>query len=368
MKQNLNKKKEDRASKQSKFLNLLPIDSLREIFLPLFELIFIIISYFYFSQAFGSISTIYVLESSFTLHFGVTLLLFVFFSYLAGEKIGFLGGFIGELLYQLAFYDGIYLEWIFLIGILGLLSGLYKYHPLKYSDGIKIYYTFLSVLISSSIITLLLILFKLFLGTTMSLNTILIDYGFKFFFEAFISIVFSVPILLVLYDRILAKRERYVYELFLTHHPIYESDHTFHLKFGRTYFYFCSRCSGVLVGALISAFFMDFLEKAFGFIIMPELAVILCIVLPIPSVIDWGTQSFGFRSSNTPLRLFTGFFLGMGLNYLAYTSKYYFFMVLVVGLYFFIVALLMYLGKRRRSGDSEEEPIQIEQEDLYGEE
>jgi len=368
MKQNLNKEKDEGHQGQSKFFKLLSIDSLREIFLPLFELIFIIIAYFYFSQAFGSISTVYVVESTFSLHFGVTLLLFVFLSYLAGAELGFLGGIIGELLYQLAFYDWVYLEWIFLVGILGLLSGLYKYKPLKYSNGIKIYYTFLSVLISSSIITGLLILFTLFLGPTMSLNSILIDYGFKFFFEAFITIVFTVPILLVLYDRILAKRERYIYELFLTHHPIYESDHTFHLKFGRTYFYFCSRCSGVLVGAFISAFFMDFLEKAFSFTIVPELAVILCIVLPIPSVIDWGTQSFGFRSSNTPLRLFTGFFLGMGLNYLAYTSKYYFFMVLVVGLYFFLVALLMYLGKRRRSGDSKEDPIQIEQEDLYGEE
>ncbi|TFG00624.1 MAG: DUF2085 domain-containing protein [Promethearchaeota archaeon] len=358
--------KQEKVEQTINSSKIIKFDNLREIFLPLFILIFIIITYFYFSEAFGSISSIYVQESSFSLHFGVTLLIFVFFSFLAGPYQGFFGGLLGEFFYQLAFYDIIYFEWILIIGILGLLSGIYKYKPLKYADGIKIYYTFLSILISSSIVSGLIILFNIILPPSLSLKVIVIDYGFKFFFESFLSIVFVVPILLVLYDRILAKQERYVYEIFLTHHPIYQSDHTFHLKFGRTYFYFCSRCSGVLVGAFISAFFMDVFQKAFEFTLVSELAVILCILLPIPSVIDWGTQSFGIRSSNTPLRLFTGFFLGMGLNYLVYTRQYYFFMLIIVAFYFFLVALLMYLGKRRTSKDyNDDNKIPIDKEEFY---
>ena len=366
MKENIktNKRKEDgKATSTSKKIHF---NNLRKIFLPLFILEFIIISYYYFSEAFGSISTIYVQGNGFSIHFGVTLLLFVFFSYLGGAEQGFLGGALGELFYQLVNYEMIHFEWCLIVGLLGLLSGLYKYKPLKYTDADKTYYTFLSVLITSGIISGVIMLTQLLFAPSLRLKTILIDYGFKFFFEAFISIVFIVPILLICYDRIFAKREKYIYELFLTHHPIYESDHTFHLKFGRTYFYFCSRCSGVLIGAITSAFFIELIQKIFNIPFNAELAVILCILLPIPSVIDWGSQSFGVRTSNTRLRLFTGFFLGMGLNLLAYTRRYYFFMVIIVGLYFFLVVLLMYLGKRRSSKKNEEEnKIPIDKEDFY---
>lgn len=366
MKENINPKRGKEDEKGTSSSKKIHFDNLRKIFLPLFILEFIIITYYYFSEAFGSISTIYIQGNGFTIHFGVTLLLFVFFSYLAGAEQGFLGGVFGELFYQLVNYEMIHPEWCLIVGLLGLLSGLYKYKPLKYTDAIKTYYTFLSVLITSSIISGLIILTKLLLAPSLRLKTILIDYGFKFFFEAFISIVFIVPILLICYDRILAKREKYIYELFLTHHPIYESDHTFHLKFGRTYFYFCSRCSGVLIGAITSAFFIELILNIFNFTFNAELAVLLCIILPIPSVIDWGTQSFGFRTSNTRLRLFTGFFLGMGLNLLAYTQSYYFFMVIVVAFYFFLVAFLMYLGKRRGSKENEEEnKIPIDKEEFY---
>ncbi len=359
--------KNENKSNKSKFN--LSITSLRDLFLPLFILAFLISTYFYFSEAFGgSISTIYIIQSKFSIHFGVTLLVFVFLSFLAGPYLAFFGGFLGELLYQLAYYNTIYIEWCLIVGILGILSGIYKYKPLKYSNGITVYYSFLIILITSTIISSLIILFKFVLAAPISLKSVLIDYGFKFFFEAFLSIIFTVPLLLLTYDRVLAKNEKHIYELFLTHHPIYQMDHTFYLKFGRTYIYFCSRCSGVFIGAFITGFFLDFIDKAFEIILPPEFAVLLCIILPIPSVIDWGTQSYGLRTSNTQIRLFTGFFLGAALYLLSYSRKYYLLMLFLIVFYLILVSILMFLGRSRNSEEEEDyDEMTLEQDDLYEE-
>ena len=131
---------------------------LRLIFLNLLISMFIIISYVYFAESFGSIST--VESQEFILRFGFTLLLFTFLSVLAGSVHGLIDGFIAEFLYQLAFYNQIYIEWCLIVSILGLLVGLYKYKPLKYSKGIKVYYTFLALIIMSFILTGVIILFQ----------------------------------------------------------------------------------------------------------------------------------------------------------------------------------------------------------------
>jgi len=205
---------------------------------------FIIISYVYFAESFGSISTIFIESQEFILRFGFTLLLFTFLSVLAGSVHGLIDGFIAEFLYQLAFYNQIYIEWCLIVAILGFLIGLYKYKPLKYHEGIKVYYTFLALVISSFIMTGVIIgLQTIFYPGQFTFETLIIDFGFKFFAQALISIVFIIPILLVLYDKAFAASEKHLYYMFLTHHPISASDHTFYLKVGRTKIYFCSRCS-----------------------------------------------------------------------------------------------------------------------------
>ena len=122
---------------------------LRFIFLNLLISGFIIITYIYNAEVFGSISTIFIENQKIFLHFGLTLSLFSFFSVLAGSIHGFIDGFLAEFLYQVAFYQEIYLEWCLIVGILGFLIGLYKYEPLKYHEGIKVYYTFLLLVINS---------------------------------------------------------------------------------------------------------------------------------------------------------------------------------------------------------------------------
>jgi len=309
---------------------------------------FIIISYVYIAESFGSISTIFIESQEYILRFGFTLLLFTFLSVLAGSLHGLIDGFIAEFLYQLAFYNQIYFEWCLIVAILGGLIGLYKYKPLKYNEGIKVYYTFLALVISSFIMTGVIIsLQALLYPGQFTLEILIISYGFKFFSQALISIVFVIPILLILYDKVFAASEKHLYYMFLTHHPVSASDHTFYLKVGRTKIYFCSRCSGVILGGLISLFATYLLERIFQVEFSSEVALILIIILPIPCFVDWGTQRLLLRKSTTGSRLFTGFIVGMALHFMSFTSKYYFFTLLILIIYFSIFFLLVYFGHKK---------------------
>ncbi len=329
---------------------------LRKIFLNIFISAFVILCYFYASEVFGSISSSFILEPSLTIQFGSTLLVFTFLSILVGKYHGFLAGFIGEFLFQIAYYHAIFYVWCFAIGVYGFFCGIYKYRPLKYSDPMKIYYTFVAlIIISFLMIVIILILNIIFVQNDLSINKIISNYGFEFLVEALISVVFIVPLLLYLYDKVFSKKEKHWYYLLLTHHPVIASDHTFYLKFGRTYVYFCSRCSGMVIGAVLAIFATHLYEKVYNTPFSPELAVLMCVILPIPGLIDWGTQHLLLRKSTTKSRLLTGYILGNALHFLSYTQKYYFFMVFILILYFSIFGLLMYFGNKREIAQLDEE-------------
>jgi uncharacterized membrane protein len=320
----------------------------RLIFLNLLISFFIIISYVYFGEAFGSISTIYIESQEFIIRFGFTLLLFSFLSVLSGFLQGLISGFIAELLFQIAVYHEVYLEWCLIVAILGFLVGLYKYKPLKYHEGIKVYYTFLMLVIISFLMTGIIIIFQLiFYPNQFPLDLIIQNFGFNFFIQALISIVFIVPLLLVLYDKILAKEENHLYYMILTHHPTSASDHTFYLKFGRTKVYFCSRCSGVILGGLFALFLTHMIELIFQTDFNGELALLLIIILPIPGIVDWGTQRLLLRKSTTGSRIFTGFIIGNALHFMSFTYKYYFFTFMILIIYFSIFGSLIYFGHKK---------------------
>ncbi|MFX1385442.1 MAG: ECF transporter S component, partial [Promethearchaeota archaeon] len=125
----------------------------RTIFLNLFISIFMIICYFYIAEFFGSISTIFIKNTQFITNIIIPLLIYSFFSTLAGKFHGFVAGFIGEFIYQIAYYDRIYIHWCFIIAIFGFLCGLYKYRPLMYQEKKNIIFVFLSLFISTLITT-----------------------------------------------------------------------------------------------------------------------------------------------------------------------------------------------------------------------
>jgi uncharacterized membrane protein len=328
----------------------------RLIFLNLLISFFIIISYVNIAEISGSISTLYILNNDLILRFGFTLTIFTFLSVVAGPVHGLVDGFIAELLYQIAFYHEIYIEWCVIVAILGFLVGLYKYKPLKYHKGTKVYYTFLQLVISSFIIMGFIILLQfLFYPNQFTAEIIIINFGIKFLIQALVSIIFVIPILLILYDKAFASTEKQLYYLWFTHHPISASDHTFHLKFGRTKIYFCSRCSGVVIGGLFAFFTTKTLEKIFQAQISAEIALFLIIIMPIPNFIDWGTQRLLMRKSTTASRLFTGFIIGVALHIMSFTYKYYFYTMLILSIYFFILFLLVYFGHKKEKRLYQEE-------------
>ncbi|MBD3340075.1 MAG: DUF2085 domain-containing protein [Candidatus Lokiarchaeota archaeon] len=332
---------------------------LREIFLNLLISFFLISTYFYISEFFGSISSVYIHNKDLLLNFHITLLIFTFLILLTKWYHGFIAGFIGEYLYQLAFCENIYPHWILFVSLWGLLCGLLKYEPNMYLSFKNVIYIFIALVLIS--ITYSIFIIILVSSTSPYLNclseTIIRNYGFKFFLQTLTSIIFIVPFSLFLYDFVFSKKERTIYNILFTHHPIYMSDHTFYLKFGNTYIYFCSRCSGVILGGMSAFFSTHVFEKIFGNIISPELAVILCILLPIPGLADWGTQRLLLRKSTTESRLLTGFIIGSALHLLSYTNKYYLIMTFILILYFSILFGLMYLGylRQKKLNKKEEE-------------
>jgi uncharacterized membrane protein len=321
---------------------------LRRVFLNLFIIAFITISYIYISEPFGSISTIFINNQEFSIHFGITLLLFTFLSVLAGPVNGFITGFLGEFLFQLAFYGTFYFEWCFIVSIYGFLVGIYKYQPLKYHKRLNVFYTFIALIITAFIIFWFIIAFQIILyPTQFTLDIIFVSFGVKFLSTMLVSVLFSVPLLLFLYDNILARKENQLYHMFLTHHPLSAKDHTFYLKFGRTKIYFCSRCSGVIIGGLVALFTTYILYKIYQIEFSAEIALLLCIILPIPGLIDWGTQRLLLRKSSTESRLFTGFIIGLALHFMSYTYRYYFYTMIILTVYFSIFFFLVYLGHKK---------------------
>ncbi|MFX1405790.1 MAG: DUF2085 domain-containing protein [Promethearchaeota archaeon] len=338
---------------------------LRTIFINILVVIFIIMCYFYLSEAIGSISYNYIMQSDFSIIFGGTLFMFTLFSFLAGPIQSFLAGFMGELLYQIVFYRVFYLEWCILVALYGLICGIYKYKPLKYYDGKKVYYTFLILVITSFIMMfLIIIIHNTILSTGLNFEDVFINFGFKFLVQALISTIFLVPLCLILYDKLLASEERHLYYLLLTHHPISASDHTFYFQFGRTKVYLCSRCSGVIIGGVLAMFFTHFFELLYGTMINAEIALLVIIFFPIPGLIDWGTQRLLLRKSTTESRLFTGFIIGVALHFLTFTYKYYFITIILISLYFGILFLLMYLGHKKEMKQLNKKMDQLSSEEL----
>lgn len=336
----------------------------RLIFVNIFIEVFIIMCYFSISELFGSISSFFIFNIEFSVTFGITLLLFTFFSILAGPIHGFVSGFIGELLYQLTFYSSIQLNWIIVIALYGLICGYYKYKPLKYQNRRKLFYTIIILAIASIFVSVVITLSQLISDSgTQNFNMVLINYGVKFLVQSLISTVFLVPLLLFIYDKFLGIQERHIYHLFLTHHPLSASDHTFYFQFGRTKIYFCSRCSGMILGGIISIFFTHLIDLLFNFRLSPEIALIGIICIPIPGLIDWGTQRLLLRKSTTTSRIITGFIIGVGLHLINFTYKYYFITITILIVYFSILFLLMYIGYKKQMKSFREDLISISDEE-----
>ena len=94
--------------------------------------------------------------------------------------------------------------------------------------------------------------------------------------------------------------------LLLSHHKPEKLHRTIHVGFGGRSIYLCARCTGTYSG-ILSVFVAWFLGYGFpAWLYLP-----LFSVLPIPCIADWFTQSCKLRESKNPIRVCTGYFLGI---------------------------------------------------------
>ena len=115
----------------------------------------------------------------------------------------------------------------------------------------------------------------------------------------------------------------------LSHHKPEKLHRTIRISVkGRT-FYLCARCAGIYAG-IVSAFLAWFL----GFDLPAWLWLLLLAILPVPSTVDWVTQSTKLRESRNSIRIFTGYLLGISWG---------FFLLLPIKgmLYVFLYAILV---------------------------
>jgi len=102
--------------------------------------------------------------------------------------------------------------------------------------------------------------------------------------------------------------------LLLAHHETKKLHRTIHIGFLGKDYYLCSRCTGKYFGVL--AVFVSFL---LGLHIPVWLHLLIMALFPLPSTIDWMTQSIGMRESKNWIRILTGHMLGIawGLLFLS---------------------------------------------------
>jgi len=119
--------------------------------------------------------------------------------------------------------------------------------------------------------------------------------------------------------------------LLLSHHRPEKLHRTIHVSFRGRNLYLCARCTGIYSG-ILSLFVAWFL----GFDFPAWLYLPLFSILPLPSTVDWLTQSCKLRESRNPIRVSTGYLLGI--------SGGLFLLMLVKGMFYLFLQALAIFG------------------------
>lgn len=327
--------------------SVVDFNRIRTFFLYLLRIFGFALVYIYVSINFKSISQPFIESPSFSIQFSISLFTLAFLSNLFGWIVALIGGVLSETLIHLIIFANyvVYIEWIIIVGAISFLFGIYKYKPLKYRESVKVFKNFLFFVISAFIALALSILLSINSG--LEIDSIIIDIGFNFFMQIILSVAFFVPILVFFLDKATSSKEREIYHVLLTHHMRSDADHTFVIKLGRTSVFFCTRCSGMVISLVFTSFLTFLYESITNTSLSPTFAFFMCIILPIPGMIDWCTQKLKFRKSTTNLRLFTGFLIGSALYLLSFTRDYIVPMTIVIAIYFSIFFTVFYIGNKK---------------------
>ena len=122
-------------------------------------------------------------------------------------------------------------------------------------------------------------------------------------------------------------------------HPITLTIHGRKLKI-------CARCSGAIAGFTATLTLAFLVSYVFFLQLHPAYQLAFCLGLAMPAIIDWITQTWRLRESNSTLRFSTGFLEGAAVVFLQLSSiplaQKFFFLLLIGG----IVLNVGFLGRR----------------------
>ncbi|RLF11838.1 MAG: hypothetical protein DRJ98_02300 [Thermoprotei archaeon] len=79
----------------------------------------------------------------------------------------------------------------------------------------------------------------------------------------------------------------------------------------------CARCTGCIVGFFSLLFLTLHVNFEFFRALSPYLQLTVCLLLAMPAMVDWLTQTYGLRSSTNKLRIITGFLEGISVAFLS---------------------------------------------------
>ncbi len=179
--------------------------------------------------------------------------------------------------------------------------------------------------------------------------------------EAFVlsSAISYIPFMIV-FSVIFAylRRPRTIYKSMLTHHPWDDRDHTISIRFGGLVLYLCTRCSGMVMGIVGCLILFDL----FPITIAPDIAILLCIILPAPGLFIWSGQKFELWKDMTPSRILNGILLGISIYMLTKTQSLLVQMTIILVIYFVIFYTVLFAGTYYRR-----KKMQAEFEDLLKE-
>lgn len=115
-----------------------------------------------------------------------------------------------------------------------------------------------------------------------------------------------------------------LWELLIAH------NHWFIISFRGKSIKLCARCTGVILGFISLSILSINLNFTFFFSLPIAYQIILCILLAMPAILDWVTQSWRIRVSNNKLRLITGFGEGVGISLLTLIAIPLFYKILII--------------------------------------
>jgi uncharacterized membrane protein len=325
-----------------------------------FRTFFIIVAY-YFGASY-SLYPFYLLNDPIvnqSVNFIICYFVIATFSAIFGMIPGIVGSVIGDILFQIINIGFIQWQFSLVSLLLAMGGGIFKYSREHTIPKLRIMKYLYTVLITGLI-------------TGLIIGTYLEELGVSYLVSVLLSYAFAPVISILIMDRVLkflSNENGVVYRMGLTHHFELEADHAVPIDIGGYKVFTCTRCTGTATGIIAALFIERLFFDISNIELTPEIAFIFCVVLPIPGLIDWGTQSAQLRKSNDKMRIFTGILLGMSIEFLTKTAGMDV-QIAVLLLIDFTIFILLYIVKTKKLNAMDEysfEECAIEESESQGE-